>query len=62
MQEQMIKLKKEYESRLYDLEQENEMLLKSFQDKNDTAVGILKKSAVKWESMYNECVSKKDNL
>lgn len=60
--EEVYKVKKEYESRLYDLEQENERILERYQSKSEESENALRKNLVSWEIKYSEAVSKKDNF
>lgn len=60
-QKEMNRIKKEYEARLYELEEENEILLKTMQDKNQNSVVNLKKLVNNWENKYSECLSMKNN-
>lgn len=59
---ELLVMKKEYETRLAELEQENEELLKRFQNLNEANVINLKKNVVNLELKYSEAVSQKFNL
>jgi hypothetical protein len=58
----LFAIKREYETRLSELEQENENLLKRFQAITESSIVNLKKNVVNLELKYSEEVSQKVNL
>ena len=62
LKNELFTLKKEYETRLSELEQENENLLKRFQNMTEGNIVNLKKNIVNLELKYSEEVSQKVNL
>lgn len=62
LKSELFAIKKEYETRLSELEQENENLLKRFQNMTEGNIVNLKKNIVNLELKYSEEVSQKVNL
>lgn len=60
--DELFAIKREYETRLSELEQENENLLKRFQAMTESSIVNLKKNVVNLELKYSEEVSQKVNL
>lgn len=60
--DELFLIKKEYETRLSELEQENENLLKKFQSMTENSITTLKKNVVNLQLKYSEQVSQKVNL
>lgn len=55
-------MKKQYETKLSELEMQNEELLKKFQNLNENNIVNLKKNVVNLELKYSQAISQKYNL